>query len=520
MTAGNGTSRRQFLSSSAAFAAGLSLTHSVHAAGSDDFRVALIGAGNRGTGATADCLRVAPNIKLVTVADAFENRARLSCKLLKERFGEQFAVPEDQVFVGLDAYQKALACDVDLAILTAPPGFRPLHYRAAVEAGTHVFMEKPLCVDAGSYRKMMDINKLADEKNRKVGVGLFRRHNPAYQEQMKQVHEGKIGKIQFLRCYCNMASWGAFPRKPGETEMEYQVRNWRVFDWLGGGRLVEAHCHELDVMDWAMKDHPRECNGMGGRTTLSSEPRFGEDYDHHFHEYTYADGTKMYSQSRTLNGLWSPISEHIHGDQGVIDLNGKIMKINELGQARAYQPVSQGMGRPDRRHLERQTVQRRLVRRDQQLLRRLGPRSQLLRSDRELGRAGSQGAGSVSQRKSLPGKAARQCSPTSKVPTRMPLPYRASTDPTDNQVRSVAKLDWHEQADGALTHIQLPFSETRNAGDTIKVSALISGHFSQGGMGVHLSVGDLPCGNEQSMNRTSTCTCSCAWAATLPASSC
>jgi predicted dehydrogenase len=273
---------------------------------------------------------VAPNIKLVTVADAFEDRAERSCKLLKERFGEQFAVPEDQVFVGLDAYQKALSCHVDVAILTAPPGFRPLHYRAAVEAGTHVFMEKPLCVDAGSFRKMMDINKLADEKSRKVGVGLFRRHNPTYQEQMRQVHEGKIGKIQFLRCYCNMASWGAFPKKPGETEMEYQVRNWRVFDWLGGGRLVEAHCHELDVMDWAMKDHPTECNGMGGRTPLSSEPRFGQDYDHHFHEYTYADGTKMYSQSRTLNGTWSPITEHIHGDKGVFDLNGKIMKINEF----------------------------------------------------------------------------------------------------------------------------------------------------------------------------------------------
>ena len=333
--------RRSFLqtaSSCVATAGVLSLHGSVHGSGSNDFRVALIGSGNRGTGATADCLRVAPNIKLVAVADAFEDRARRSCKLLKQRFDEQIAVPEDQVFVGLDAYQKALSCDVDVAILTAPPGFRPLHYRAAVEAGTHVFMEKPLCVDAGSCRKMMDINKLADEKNRKVGVGLFRRHNSAYQEQMRQIHDGEIGKIQFLRCYCNMASWGAFPKRPGETEMEYQVRNWRVFDWLGGGRLVEAHCHELDVMDWAMKDHPMECNGMGGRTTLSSEPRFGEDYDHHFHEYTYADGTKMYSQSRTLSGLWAPISEHVHGDQGVIDLDGKIMKINEMGKRERTSP--------------------------------------------------------------------------------------------------------------------------------------------------------------------------------------
>jgi hypothetical protein len=141
---------------------------------------------------------------------------------------------------------------------------------------------------------------------------------------MEQLHDGQVGKIQFMRCYCNMNSWGARARQPGMSELEYQLRNWRVFDWLGGGRLVEAHCHELDVMDWAMKDHPIECNGMGGRTVLSTEPRFGTDYDHHFHEYSYADGTKMYSQCRQLNGCWSPMTEHIHTDQTVIDLLGKV----------------------------------------------------------------------------------------------------------------------------------------------------------------------------------------------------
>ena len=328
MQSSSRSSRRNFLATSAAttsaLAAGLSLSRSVHAAGSDQFKIALIGSGFRGTGAAADSMRVAKHIKLVAIADTFEYRARNARKQLQAFSADQVDVPDDRIFVGLDSYKKAIACDVDLIVQATSPGFRPLHYRAAIEAGKHIFMEKPCCVDAGGFRSMMETNKLADEKGLKVGVGLFRRHMPHYLDAMGKLHSGELGKIQFLRNYCNMKAWGAHPRQSGESEMEYQVRNWRVFDWLGGGRLVEAHCHELDIMDWAMQDHAVECNGMGGRTSLSSEPRFGQDYDHHFHEYTYADGTKMYSQSRTLDGCWEPITEHIHTDKTVIDLVGKI----------------------------------------------------------------------------------------------------------------------------------------------------------------------------------------------------
>jgi len=328
---------RQSATAGAMITAGLSIARAVYAAGSGTLRVALVGAGGRGTGAAADCLNVAKDVKLVAIADAFQDRAQSSRKLLKQHLGEQIDVPDERIFSGLDAYQQALACDADLVILAAPPGFRPLHYRAAVEAGKHVFMEKPLCVDAPGFRSILQTNKLADQKGLRIGVGLYRRHYPAYQQGIQRIREGQIGPIKFMRCYCDMAAWGGQNRRPGISEMEHQLRSWRCFDWLSGGRLVEAHCHELDIMDWAMGDHPLEANGMGGRQ-VCKEARFAADYDHHFDEYTYADGTKMYSQSRAINGCWSPITEHIHGTKGVVDLSGKIVQINEYRQRETANP--------------------------------------------------------------------------------------------------------------------------------------------------------------------------------------
>ena len=226
---------------------------------------------------------------------------------------------------------------MDLVILASPPGFRPMHYQAAVKAGKHIFMEKPLCVDAPGFRSVMETNKLAEQKGLKIGVGLYRRHHPVYREGIQKIRDGRIGQIKFMRCTCNMTAWGGQNRRPGTSDMEHQLRFWRCFDWLSGGRLVEAHCHELDVMDWAMGEHPVEANGMGGRQ-VCTQGRFAADYDHHFDEYTYADGTKMYSQNRSMNGVWIDLTEHIHGTKGVVDLSGKIMKINEYGQREAVNP--------------------------------------------------------------------------------------------------------------------------------------------------------------------------------------
>jgi myo-inositol 2-dehydrogenase/D-chiro-inositol 1-dehydrogenase len=339
MTPNATQSRRRFLQSAgaaASAAAALDIARCAHAAGPERLRVVLIGSGGRGAGAAADCLNVSKSVRLVAIADAFEKQARGALKRLQDARGEQVEVTDDRLFHGLDAYRKALAVEADLAILTTPPGFRPLHYRAAVEAGRHVFMEKPCCVDAGGFRSLQETNRLADQKKLKVGVGFYRRHFAHYQEAVARIHDGAIGKIQYLRCYCNMPAWGGFMRKADETEMMFQVRNWRVFDWLGGGRMVESHCHELDVMDWVMKGHPVEANGMGGRQ-VCVQPQYGQDYDHHFNEYLYADGTRMYSQCRQMNKTWTLISEHVHGAKEAVDLSGKV-EINEFGRREAVNP--------------------------------------------------------------------------------------------------------------------------------------------------------------------------------------
>ena len=177
-----------------------------------------------------------------------------------------------------------------MVIMATPPGFRPIHYAAAVEAGKHVFMEKPCCIDAPGFRMLLEANKLADEKNLKVGVGFQRRHTPSFIETIKRIHDGMIGDVLLLRGYWNGDGIWFRERKPGMTEMEYQVRNWYHFVWLCGDNICEQHVHNIDVCNWAKDDHPVEANGMGycvqrytGRdpkkgwarsttTTLSSSP--------------------------------------------------------------------------------------------------------------------------------------------------------------------------------------------------------------------------------------------------------
>lgn len=329
------TSRREFLGTSAlvggaALAGSLSLARSVHAAGSDVLKACLVGCGGRGNGAIRDCLKAAEEagvrVQVVAVADAFEDRARGAANSLRKEFSKEIVdIPDDRIFIGLDSYKKAIDCGVDLVINASPPGFRPAQYEYAIQAGKHTFMEKPVCVDAPGFKRVMAANKLADEKGLKVGVGLQRHHQESYIREIAAIKEGKIGEIMFLRAYWNGGAIWIRRRQPNQNELQYQVYNWYHFTWLSGDNIVEQHVHNLDVCNWVMSDdlfnptHPVEANGMGGcEMRYRGENRgVGQIYDHHFVEFTYPNGVKMYSQCRQINNCWNNVSEAAHGTKGV-----------------------------------------------------------------------------------------------------------------------------------------------------------------------------------------------------------
>ena len=334
MSATNPTSRRDFLKKSSLLAAGaaaagglqLGIARSAHAAGSEVIKAALIGCGGRGNGAISDCMTADEGVKVVAVADAFPDRATRAAERLRKQYAARADIPAERVFSGLDAFQKAIDSGIDLVVTATPPGFRPMVYAAAIKAGKHVFMEKPCCVDAAGYRTLMEANKAADEKGLKVGVGFQRRHEPKYQETVKRLHDGAIGKILFLRAYWNGSGIWNRKREEGMTEMQYQVNNWYHFCWLSGDNICEQHIHNLDVCNWVANDHPVEANGMGActRRYTGDNKGTGQIFDQHFVEFTYADGTKMYSQCRHIPGTFGSVSEAAHGAKGTSNCSGTI----------------------------------------------------------------------------------------------------------------------------------------------------------------------------------------------------
>ncbi len=323
------TSRRDFLKSStmavagATLAGGLSVARSAHAAGSEVIKIALIGCGGRGKGAAAQALqnKATPNLKLVALADAFEDRVDDAVKQLQPRFGDRFDVPADRRFSGLDCHEKAIACDVDMVLLCTPPGFRPMQFEAAVNGGKHVFMEKPLATDGPGVRRIMAANREAKKKGLLVAVGHHLRHEVKHLEVVKRIHDGAIGDLQYLRAYFNTGAIWVRPRKPDQTEMQYQVRNWYHFTWICGDHIVEQHVHDLDVCNWIKRAHPIKAQGMGGRQVCTAKDQ-GEIYDHHAVEFTYDDGVRMFSYCRQIDGCWGSFTEHAHGTKGEVNIVG------------------------------------------------------------------------------------------------------------------------------------------------------------------------------------------------------
>lgn len=318
-------SRRDFVKQGTMLAGGIMTMPLVSNAGyfnsvDDTIRVGVIGCGGRGTGAAMQALKTKQNVKLVAMADAFRDRLDSSFKALTDSENgdvkQKIAVTEETKFVGFDAYKQVIPL-VDVVILCTPPGFRPIHFEEAVKQGKHVFMEKPVATDPAGVKKVLDLAETARKKKLNVIVGLQRHYQTSYRELYKRVKDGMIGDITSGQVYwINDGVW-VRPRKPGQTEMEYQMRNWYYFNWLCGDHITEQHIHNIDVMNWFKGAYPVKAQGMGGRQTRTGK-EYGEIFDHHFVEYHYADGTILNSQCRHMKGTYSIVDEMIVGTKGVV----------------------------------------------------------------------------------------------------------------------------------------------------------------------------------------------------------
>lgn len=324
-----GTSRREFLKSTSRIAVASALASAaaprVHAAEDNTLQVALIGCGGRGTGAAADALSVKQGpVKLVAMADIFEDRLSGSFKNLNDRFAAQVDVPEDRKFVGFDAYKKAMDClkPGDIAIFASPLTFRWVHFARAVEKGLHVFMEKPLTADGPTSRRLIKLAEQADAKNLKAGVGLMSRHSRALQQLHDRIQDGEIGDIVTMRAYRMTGPIGsAFSTKwPGQpSELLWQLRRFHSFIWASGGCFNDFYIHVVDHCCWMKNAWPVKAQALGGRH-YRNDPAgnlcVDQNFDSYSVEYTFADGTKLILDGRCVSGCANFYSSYAHGTKG------------------------------------------------------------------------------------------------------------------------------------------------------------------------------------------------------------
>jgi len=322
--------RRRFLKTSGAAVAGTlaaaplaaGMMRSVHAAGSDVLRLGLVGCGGRGTGAAVQALTADPGTRLVAMADAFEDRIQASLKSLhKTPCAERVAVEPARCFVGFDAYQKLIDSGVDVVLLAEPPHFRPRSLKACIDAGKHVFAEKPVAVDAPGVRSVLATTEEAKKKDLTIVSGLCWRYETHLQETIKRIHDGALGEITSLESTRYGQGVGKLAkREPGWTDIYYQMRNWYYYTWLSGDFIVEQFVHELDKMAWVMRDeYPVRCVCSGGRQARTG-PEYGHIYDHFNAIFEYANGTKLYAGTRHQPGCEGVRLDLAVGSQGRCDL--------------------------------------------------------------------------------------------------------------------------------------------------------------------------------------------------------
>jgi predicted dehydrogenase len=304
--------RRSFIKHSSLAAAGATMVGSFpfvltsRAASDDPIRIGLVGCGGRGNGAVNDALAAASGVQLVAVADVFAEPAKATA--------QKYSVTPELCFSGFDAYQKLCNVpEVDYVILATPPGFRPVHFEAAVNAGKHVFCEKPVATDSPGIRQFLAAGELAKQKHLCIVAGTQRRHQDCYLDTVAKIQDGVIGEVLCLRAYWNQqAIWHRGNK--GDTEMERQVRNWYHYTWICGDHIVEQHLHNIDVCNWVMNDHPIRAYGQGGRQALGSKS--GEIYDHFAVEFEYPNGVRMFSQCRQIAETDGSVREAVVGTKG------------------------------------------------------------------------------------------------------------------------------------------------------------------------------------------------------------
>ncbi|HIF31918.1 MAG TPA: twin-arginine translocation signal domain-containing protein [Planctomycetaceae bacterium] len=318
------TSRRTFLKSSTAATVGASLatiatSQAVHAQGSDLLRIGLIGCGGRGTGAAKNAMNADPKCQLTVMADAYDDRLNRQSRPALERdkgLASKIKVTDDTSHVGLDAYKRVMDSNVDVVLLCTPPQFRPVQLRAAIEAGKHVFCEKPVAVDAPGVRSVMETSQMAKEKNLSLVSGLCWRYDRGVKATIERIKAGMIGDVVAIQeNYLANTLWHR-GRKPEWTDMDYQLRNWLYYTWLSGDHIVEQHIHSLDKAVWLMNDEPPvSAIGLGGRQ-VRIEPRFGHIFDHFAVCYEWANGVKTFSYTRQMAKCKNETEDFVIGTKG------------------------------------------------------------------------------------------------------------------------------------------------------------------------------------------------------------
>ncbi|MCC9608952.1 Gfo/Idh/MocA family oxidoreductase [Blastopirellula sp. JC732] len=319
--------RRQFLKTAGLAATGAALLSSVspvHAAGDDRLKVGLVGCGGRGTGAALQALTADQNVQLTAMADMFQPRLDDSLRSLSVRteVASKIDVPKERQFIGFDAYKELIASDVDVVLLATPPHFRPMHLKAAIEAGKHVFAEKPVAVDAPGVRSVLESCELAKRKGLSVVSGLCIRYDQGFQEGIERIHDGAIGEAHTIFADDYRGPIWVKTREASWTDMHWQMHNWYYFTWLSGDFNVEQHVHYLDVCAWVLNDYPVKAIGMGGRQVRTDE-MYGNIYDHHSVVYEYASGARVVSNCRQQKGCKNRMGAVVQGSRGTAQLSEK-----------------------------------------------------------------------------------------------------------------------------------------------------------------------------------------------------